>query len=151
MSSEIKLADQIRNVLRCKHYSIRTEKTYLSWIKQFVIFHGMRPPRAMGIPEIETFLSHLAVNRKVSASTQNQAFNAILFLYRDVLQIVLGDTINAVRAKRPARVPVVLSQEEVARVLECPQWHKSDHGKSLIRLWAQDYGVLPSSGKRYQF
>ena len=117
MSAEIKLADQIRNVLRCKHYSIRTEKTYLSWIKQFVIFHGMRPPRAMGVQEIETFLSHLAVNRKVSASTQNQAFNAILFLYRDVLQIVLGDTINAVRAKRPARVPVVLSQEEVARVL----------------------------------
>jgi len=117
MPEGIKLADQIRNILRCKHYSIRTEKTYLSWIKQYVVFHHMRHPRTMGAAEIEVFLTHLAVHRRVSSSTQNQAFNAIVFLYRDVLHIELDQTIDAVRAKRPLRIPVVMSREEVAKVL----------------------------------
>jgi integron integrase len=117
MAGELRLVDQVRNVLRRKHYSIRTEKTYLSWMKHFVGFHHMRHPRTMGVPEIESFLTHLAVVQKVSASTQNQAFNAILFLYREVLQVELGESINASRAKRPSRVPVVLTRDEVSRVL----------------------------------
>ncbi len=76
MSEGIKLADQIRNIIRCKHYSIRTEKTYLSWIRQYVVFHHMRHPRTMGVDEIEAFLTHPAVNRNVSSSTRNQAFYA---------------------------------------------------------------------------
>jgi integron integrase len=117
MAEEIKLVDRIGSVIRRKHYSIRTEKTYISWIKKYVFFHHMRHPRTLGVSEIEAFLTHLAIARKVSASTQNQAFNAILFLYLEVLQIDLDETINASRAKRPDRIPVVLAREEVAKVL----------------------------------
>lgn len=104
-SSKMKLLDQVREKLRLKHYSFRTEGTYTSWIKRFILFHGKRHPAEMGAREIEAFLSHLAVNRRVAASTQNQAFNAILFLYRHVLGIRVDDAINAVRAKRPKRLP----------------------------------------------
>lgn len=117
MPERVTLAEQIRNVLRCRHYSIRTEKTYVSWIRQYMAFHRMRHPRTMGVAEIEAFLTHLAVNRRVSSSTQNQAFNAIVFLYRDVLNQELDHAIDAVRAKRPQRIPAVLSREEVAAVL----------------------------------
>jgi len=79
----VKLLDRVKQSIRLKGYSIRTEKTYTSWIKRFILFHGKRHPNEMGKPEIETFLTHLAVNRNVAASTQNQAFNAILFLCRD--------------------------------------------------------------------
>ena len=80
-----KLLDQVRDAIRLKHYSIRTEETYVDWIRHFILFHGKRHPRQMGTPEIEAFLTHLAVDRKVAASTQNQALSALLFLYRDVL------------------------------------------------------------------
>ena len=115
--SESKLVDQIRNVLRLKHYSLRTEYTYLSWIKRYVSFHHMEHPKNMGRKEIEAFLTHLAVDRKVSSSTQNQAFNAILFLYRDVLNINIEENIQAVRAKRPVRIPIVMSHEEAMTVI----------------------------------
>ena len=117
-SPKKKLLDQVREKLRLKHYSFRTEGTYTSWIKRFILFHGKRHPAEMGAREIEAFLSHLAVNRRVAASTQNQAFNAILFLYRHVLGIRIDDAINAVRAKRPKRLPTVMSREEVATLLE---------------------------------
>jgi site-specific recombinase XerD len=78
-----KLLDQVRDAIRLKHYSIRTEETYVDWIRRFILFHGKRHPRQMGTPEIEAFLTHLAVDRKVAASTQNQALSALLFLYRD--------------------------------------------------------------------
>ena len=97
-----KLLDQVRDAIRLKHYSIRTEETYVDWIRRFILFHGKRHPRQMGTPEIEAFLTHLAVDRKVAASTQNQALNALLFLYRDVLKMNLGP-VDAVRARKPSR------------------------------------------------
>lgn len=112
-----KLLDQVRERLRTKHYSYHTEKSYTSWIKRFILFHGKQHPKNFAEKEIEAFLSHLAVNRNVAASTQNQAFNAILFLYREVLKKDLGETIDAVRAKKPRRLPVVMSRSEVTVVL----------------------------------
>jgi len=116
--SEVKLVDQIRNVIRIKHYSLSTEKTYIGWIKRYMVFHHMRHPRDMGVPDIESFLSHLAIKEKVSSSTQNQAFNAILFLYREVLHFELNECIQAMRAKKPSRIPIVITREEVAKVLD---------------------------------
>lgn len=112
-----RLSDEIRKVLRRKHYSLRTEQTYISWIRNFIHYHRMRHPRSMGKHEIESFLTHLAVDRKVASSTQNQAFNAILFLYRDVLEMDVPEDLNAVRAKRPERIPVVLSHKEAMLVI----------------------------------
>ncbi|MEA2102600.1 MAG: integron integrase [Thermodesulfobacteriota bacterium] len=112
-----KLLDEVQNVIRRRHYSIRTEQTYVSWIKRYVLYHHMRHPREMGKDEIEAFLTHLAVDLKVASSTQNQAFNAILFLYRDVLDIDLGDGINAQRAKNPMHLPVVLTPTETMKVI----------------------------------
>lgn len=114
----LKLFDRIREVIRVKHYSLSTEKTYICWIKRYMLFHKMRHPREMNTRDIESFLSHLAINRKVSSSTQNQAFNAVLFLYRDVLGVDLDGSIDAVRAKRPTRIPTVLSHEEALRVID---------------------------------
>jgi integron integrase len=114
-SMGMKIAEQLREVLRLGHYSIETEKAYLSWYLRFVRFHGLRHPAEMGEGEVTAFLTSLACDG-VSASTQNQAFNAILFLYKKVLKIELGE-IDAVRAKRPVRLPVVLTTEEVKRVL----------------------------------
>ena len=112
-----RLLDQVREVLRVKHYSIHTEQAYVAWIKRFIFFHGKRHPRDMGAPEVQTFLSDLAVTGQVSASTQNQALNALVFLYREVLHQELGWMNELVRAKRPKRMPTVMSKEEVQRVL----------------------------------
>ncbi len=112
-----RLLDRVRHKIRVKHYSIRTEQAYVDWIRRFILYHGKRHPNQMGAKEIETFLSHLAVDRNVAASTQNQALSAILFLYRDVLDKELPWLANVTRAKKPQRVPVVLSNEEVQSVL----------------------------------
>lgn len=112
-----KLLDQVRDACRLKHYSRRTEDTYVDWIKRYILFHKKRHPQEMGLTEIEQFLTHLAVDLNVAASTQNQAYSAILFLYRYVLHIDLPD-INAVRAKKPKRLPVVLTRDEVRRVID---------------------------------
>ncbi|MCF6155742.1 MAG: integron integrase [Candidatus Brocadia sp.] len=112
-----KLLEQVRDLIRLKHYSIRTEQTYLSWMKRYILFHNKRHPNDMGSAEIEKFLSHLAVNLKVSASTQNQAFNALLFLYREVLKKDLDESIHAIRAKRPRRLPTVMTKEETMKVI----------------------------------
>jgi integron integrase len=114
---EPKLLDQVRDLIRLKHYSIRTEQAYLGWIRRFIRFHHKRHPKEMGKTEIEAFLTHLAVQENVAASTQNQAMNAILFLYRNVLKQDLGWLEDVTRAKRPARLPVVLTMEEVQAVL----------------------------------
>ncbi len=113
-----KLLDQVRDKIRVKHYSIRTEAQYVQWIKRFIFFHDKRHPKEMGAAEVEEFLSHLATDGNVSASTQNQALSALLFLYRDVLGIVLPWMDGMVRAKRPQRLPSVLTRSEVALVLE---------------------------------
>lgn len=112
-----RLLDQVREVLRYHHYAIRTEEAYVRWILRYIRFNGTRHPREMGKAEIERFLSHLAINRNVAASTQNQAFNAILFLYKEVLDRPLGDQLTAARSRKPRRLPVVLSREEMARLL----------------------------------
>ena len=117
MAPPKKLLDQVRETIRLKHYSRSTEKTYVLWIKRFILFHQKRHPLEMGEREIEAFLSSLALQGKVSASTQNQAFNALLFLYRQVLHKELEESIQAVRAKRPQRLPTVLSREEARRVI----------------------------------
>ena len=111
------LFEKARNLIRLKHYSIRTEKSYLPWIQRYMIFHNNKNPEEMGSTEIEAFLSHLAVNLKVSASTQNQAFNALLFLYREVLKRKLDESINAIRAKKPQHLPTVMTKEETMQVI----------------------------------
>lgn len=113
-----RLYDRIVEVLRVHHYSRRTEKAYVHWIRRFLFFHGRKHPRQMGAAEINSFLTHLAVEGHVSASTQNQAFAALLFLYRKVLEVEPGQIEGVVRAKRPKRLPVVLTRNEVAQVLE---------------------------------
>lgn len=113
-----KLLDRVRDRLRIKHYSIRTETQYLQWVRRFILFHGKRHPQEMGAAEVEAFLTHLAVEGKVAAATQNQALSALLFLYREVLEIKLPWLDNVVRAKRPARLPVVLTRHEVTAVLD---------------------------------
>jgi integron integrase len=112
-----KLLDQVRDRLRVKHYSLQTEKLYVQWAKRFILFNGKRHPKDMGVQEVEAFLTHLAVVGQVSASTQNQALSALLFLYKEVLSIDLPWLDNVVRAKRPQRLPVVLSRNEVREVL----------------------------------
>lgn len=113
-----KLLDQVRDKIRVKHYSIRTETQYVQWIKRFIFFHGKRHPKEMGAGEVEAFLTHLAVEGNVSASTQNQALSALLFLYREVLGIELPWLDEVVRAKKPQRLPSVLTRAEVTLVLE---------------------------------
>jgi integron integrase len=112
-----KLMDRVKATMRVKRYSPRTEKTYCYWIRYFIRFHGVRHPASMGSSEVRAFLEHLAVERQVAAATQNQALNAIVFLYRHVLEQPLGDIGEFSRAKRPRRLPVVLSHEEVMGVL----------------------------------
>ncbi len=112
-----KLLDQVQSILRVKHYSIRTERVYLDWIKRYILFHDKTHPARMGAPEVEAFLSHLAVAGKVAASTQNQAKSALLFLYREVLAIELPWLDNVTQAKTPQRLPVVLTVSEVKSVL----------------------------------
>ena len=114
---EPRLLDQIRARCRLRHYSIRTERAYVSWARRFILANGRRHPRDMGVAEVEAFLSTLATRDDVAASTQNQALSALLFLYREVLGIELPWMESVVRAKRPQKVPVVLSHDEVARLL----------------------------------
>ncbi len=112
-----KLLDQVRDAIRVKHYSIRTEEAYVNWIKRFIFFHNTRHPREMGVSEIEAFLTYLAVDQHVAASTQNQALAALLFLYREVLRKDLERPVDSVRAKKPKRLPTVLTKEEVFKVI----------------------------------
>jgi len=112
-----KLLDRMREALRSRHYSRRTEQTYCHWIKRYIHFHNVRHPAKMGEAEINAFLTHLAVKEKVSASTQNQALSALLFLYRHVLGREVGDLGEVIRARKPKRLPVVMTRDEVKAVL----------------------------------
>jgi integrase len=120
-----KLLDRVRHVIRAKHYSRRTESAYVDWIRRYILFHKKRHPSEMGASEITSFLTWLASDRHVSASTQNQALSAVLFLYRDVLHVKIGTIEHVPRARMPVRVPVVLSHDEVGRImkqLDGSQW-----------------------------
>ncbi len=113
----MKLEDQLRAALRFKQYSLRTEESYVGWYRRYVLWHEKRHPSEMGEPEVEAFLTHLAAERSVSAATQNQALNALIFLYRDVLKVEL-EGINAQRAKHSRRLPVVLTVGEVGELMK---------------------------------
>ncbi len=113
----MKLLDQVRRACRTRHLSLRTEKAYVRWVQRYVHYHGLRHPRDLAEANVRAFLEHLAVDRQVAASTQNQALSALLFLYRNVLERPLGDLGEVVRARRPKRLPVVLTREEVRAVL----------------------------------
>ena len=153
-----KLLDQVREAIRIRHYSVWTEEAYVSWIKRFIFFHGKRHPLEMSEAEITQFLSALAVRGQVSASTQNQALCALVFLYRHVLDQNLGWLEDVVRAKRPQRLPVVLTRPEVKallgalegvhwimasllygaglRLLECLHLRVKDTTSPAIRFWS---------------
>ncbi len=112
-----KLLDRVRDVLRAKHYSYRTEQSYVDWIKRFIIFHGRRHPQELGTEEVETYIAYLANQRKVSASTQNQALSAISFMYKYVLKTEMALPFASIRANRPKRLPTVLSHQEALAVI----------------------------------
>lgn len=131
------LSDAMREVIRAKHYSYSTEKTYLYWLKEFIRFHKGKHPREMREEHIRAFISHLAVKKNVAASTQNQALQGILFLYRDVLNIKLRYIENIERARKPARLPAVFSRDEIAKIFP--------HLGGLTRLVC---GLLYGSGLR---
>ena len=137
MTPPPKLLDRLRDACRVRHYSIRTEDAYHDWCRRFILFHGKRHPLEMAAAEINAFLTHLAVERRVAASTQNQAFSAILFLYRNVLAVEPGVIAGAIRAQRPKRLPVVLTKPEVRLVI--------DRLEGTYRLVAQ---LLYGSGLR---
>ena len=117
-SPKPKLLDRVRHAVRARHYSRRTEKAYVHWIKRYIFFHGKRHPGEMGAVEVTAFLTALAVRDRVAASTQNQALNALLFLYREILSVELPWLDDLVRAKRPQHLPTVLTRDEVRAVLE---------------------------------
>lgn len=129
-----KLLDRVRDAVRVRHYSRRTEEAYVLWIRRFILFHGKRHPSSMGAEEVNAFLTHLAVDGSICASTQGQALSALLFLYRQVLEEPLPWMEDLVRAKRPSRLPVELAGPAVAGVesLVCP-----GHSKNWPqRLWS---------------
>ena len=129
--------DQVRDVLRLKHYSLRTERSYCDWIERFIRFHHLRHPKEMGEVEVSSFLTQLARDARVAAATQNQALSALLFLYKHVLKQEIGWLDNVERIKRPARVPVVLTRDEVHKIFA--------HLHGMPRLMA---GLLYGSGLR---
>jgi integron integrase len=112
-----KILDILHDKMRLKHYSLRTEKAYKSWIIRYIRFHGMKNPSDMGERDVEAFLTDLAVNKNVSKSTQNQAMNALVYLYKEILERPLEHTVNAVRAPRKEKLPVVMTKDEVIKVL----------------------------------
>jgi len=116
-SPKSKLLDQLREALRVRHYSYKTEQSYVQWVKRYIFSHNKRHPSEMGEGEIRQFLNHLAVKRNVASATQNQALCALVFLYRQVLKIALGEFENVVWAKRPKRLPVVFTRNEIERIL----------------------------------
>jgi integrase len=114
----LRLLDRVRDAVRTRHYSRRTEEAYVTWIRRYIIFHGKTHPAQMGASEISRFLTWLAVDRRVSASTQNQALSGLLFLYKQALNIEIGPVPPVVRARTPDRLPVVLSREEIGALLK---------------------------------
>jgi len=113
-----RLLDRVRSEVRLRHYSLRTEETYVDWVKRFIFYHNKRHPAEMGLTEVEAFLTHLALERHVASATQNQAKSALLFLYRNVLDMKLPWLAGVVQAKPSQRLPVVLSTGEVRKLLE---------------------------------
>ena len=138
-----RLLDGVRDRIRVKHYSIRTEQAYVDWIKRFIRFHGKRHPAELGAAEVEAFLTHLAVAGNVAASTQNQAKSALLFMYREVLGAELPWLSGVTPAKAPRRLPVVLTRAEVARVL---RGLHGDHRLIGVLLYGTGMRIMEACG-----
>jgi Phage integrase, N-terminal SAM-like domain len=150
-----KLIPTVRRALRVRHYSHRTEEAYVGWVRRFVRFHDLRHPAELGEREIAEFLTHLATGAGVAASTQTQALSALLFLYRDILERPFEELQGIARAKRPERVPVVLSRVEIKMVLGCLSgvpglWQGCSMAPDFGCSRASSYGskTLTSSGAR---
>ena len=139
----VRLLDSVRQTLRVHHYSHRTEQSYTHWIKRYILFHNKQHPKDMGADHLTAFLTHLAVNRKVSPSTQNQALSALLFLYKKVLKINLPWQDNVVRAKRKPHLPVVYSQDEVRAILS--HLEGTDRKSTRLNSSHTDISRMPSS------
>ena len=150
-SRKPKLLDQVREAIRTRHYSIRTEQAYVQWIRRFILFHRKRHPVEMGAPEFNTFLSHLATKRKVSASTQNQALSALLFLYREVLHLDPGILEDVVRAKKSKKLPVVLIRDEVKAVINELTGVRRIMVHLLYGSGLPAYGVPAAQSEGYRF
>jgi integron integrase len=135
--------DRLRDSLRVRHYSLRTEDAYLDWVRRFILFHGKRHPKDMGAPEVQAFLSHLAVDRRVSPSTQNQAKAALLFLYRNLLEVDLPWLSEVVQARRQPRLPVVLTPGEVRAVFD-----QMEGGMALVAQVLYGTGMRLMEGLR---
>jgi len=143
-----KLLEEVRGLIRTRHYSYRTEEAYLYWIRQYILFHGKRHPAEMGPAEVSQFLTHLAVKREVAASTQNQALAALLFLYRNVLQQDLPWLENVTRAKQPAHIPLVLTRAEVQATPFTIGPTELAAGESALWSRASPQGMPEFEGKR---
>ena len=132
-----KLLDRVRDAVRLKHFAYSTEQTTVQWIKRFILFHDKRHPEEMGCAKVGVFLTHLAVQENVAASTQNQAFSAVLFLYRNVLHRELDFPIDALRGAKPKRLPTILTKQEARQVIG----HLSGlptHGHAALWRWLEE-------------
>ena len=138
---EMKLLDRVRGAIRARHYSRRTEEACVHWIRRFIVFHGQRHPRDLGAAEIAAFLTWLAAERHVAASTQNQALSGVLFLCRDVLRVDVGVIDQVPRARMPVKVPAVLSSGEVRVVLKRAGGRTETCGDVALRGWVAPAGV----------
>ncbi|MFO7750093.1 MAG: phage integrase N-terminal SAM-like domain-containing protein, partial [Desulfobacteraceae bacterium] len=142
----LKLMDQVRQILRYHHYSYRTEQTYCAWISRYIKYHGCeKHPAQMGKNEIESFLSHLAVDGKVSASTQKQALNSVVFMYKNVLDLNIEDQIEHIRAKKRKHLPVVMTKEETKKVLSMMS---GTHLLMAKLMYGSGLNFLPAERKR---
>jgi site-specific recombinase XerD len=144
------LIDQMQAAMRSRHYSRRTEQTYCRWVRRFVRYHGLRHPAQMAEPEINAFLTHLAVTEHVSASTQTQALSALLFLYRQVLGRQVGELEELVRARKPRRLPVVLTREEVRSLLAQLDGRAAEYGGEYGGRHGSECGDRPNGHGREQ-
>jgi site-specific recombinase XerD len=131
-----KLSNQLRHAIQLKHYSYKTEKSYVNWVRRFYLFHKKRNLNEMGNSEVRTFLSYLATDLHVSSSTQNQALNALVFFYKYVIKSDLG-IIDAMRARRPKRLPVVLTSRRNIKANAFFKWNSRYNGKIVIWKWPQ--------------
>ena len=148
---ERKLLEVVRDSLRTQNYSYRTEKTYINWIRKYILFHNKRHPKEMGEREINQFLTYLAVNQKVAASTQNQALSALLFLYKRILRKEIGWIGNIQRARKPKKIPVVFTREEVKKSDVASTRQMLAHGCLDVWFGIASHGVLEIASQGFGF
>lgn len=142
-----RLLDQVKQVMRLKHYSLRTEESYIHYIRQYILFHNKCHPKEMGVDEIRAYFSYLAVEKNVAASTQNVALSALLFLYQQVLKIELPYIDHIERAQKPARLPVVFTRTAVKQVFESPPGSASPARQPVVWFWSSPERMLTAQSE----